>query len=250
MSYAVTQPLTREDFRRAVLPGLRAIREVWRPFVLVLMAAAAVVVSYYHVPAVAAALQHVADLKARWGYGFSVVAGIFAGVVVAETVKRLTLPGHRILSRWREPAFDAIYFAAMAVMCDALYRGLAAWLGPEPTVQNVIVKTAIDQFLFTPTLGVTLAAIYFPVREHHWDWKAVVGGFGPAWYVRRVLPLLVTAWCFWLPMVAMVYSLPPLLQFPFSACGTAAWSLLMISIARRRVAEHPAPRAAEHPVAA
>lgn len=237
MPHFVAQPFTVQDFRRAMLPGLRAVREVWRPFVLVLLGAAAVVVSYYHVAPVAHALEHVADLKARWGYAFSMVAGVLAGVVVAEAVKRLTLPGHRILRRWREWALDAVYFAIMAVLCDALYRFLAAWLGAEPTVRNVIVKTLIDQFVFTPTLGVTLAANYFPVREHHWDWRAVLEGFGPAWYVRRVLPLLVTAWCFWLPMVTLVYTMPPLLQFPFSACGTAAWSLLMISITRRRISE-------------
>jgi hypothetical protein len=221
--------------RELVLPSLAALRCVWLPFCLLLLCGVAFVVSYYHVPTVTSACESIASLKARFGYGFSAVAGVITGVLLPELFKRLSIRGHRILPRLGEIALDAPYFILMGMTVDGLYRLLGYWFGTQVDVPTVAIKTLIDQFVFTPTLGVGIAAVYFPLRANHWDWRAVFGGFGLAWYVRRVGPLLVTAWCFWLPAVSLVYSLPPLLQFPFSACATAAWSLLMISIARTRL---------------
>jgi hypothetical protein len=181
---------------------------------------------------VASACESIAQLKARFGYLFSAVGGIVAGVVVPELFKRLTLPNHLILRRLGEIVFDSLYFIFMAVLCDALYRLLGYWFGYEPTLRTILIKTAIDQGIFTPILGVGIAAVYFPLRRYRWDFGEVFGGFGPRWYVRTVVPILIPAWCYWIPMVALMYSLPSLLQMPFSLCATAAWSLLLVIIAR------------------
>jgi hypothetical protein len=123
----------------------------------------------------------------------------------------------------------------MGAIVDTLYRALGAYLGAEPTWANATSKMLVDQFVFTPTFGVGIAAVYFPLRHSRWDFAAVFGGFpGPAWYVRRVMPLLVPAWCFWIPMTFLVYSLPSLLQMPMTLTANAAWSMLLIAIARRR----------------
>ncbi|MCS7034368.1 MAG: hypothetical protein NZ561_10325, partial [Phycisphaerae bacterium] len=210
---------------------------VWLPFVLILLCGAGFVVGYYTIPAVSQACEHVTRLKQRFGYGFSAVGGLVAGVVIPELFKRLTLPGHRILPRLGELFMDAIYFVAMALMVDTLYRVLGWMFGEEPDFRTVVAKTLIDQFVFTPTFGTAIAAVYFPLRKSGWDFQRVLRGFGWGWYVRTVLPILLPAWVFWIPAVAMIYSLPPLLQMPFSLCVTAAWSLLLIVIARRERSE-------------
>lgn len=216
-----------------VRPGLRAIRAVWRPFTLVLVCAAALVVAYYSVPAFTRACENIAQAKARWGYLFSAVGGVVAGSFVPELFKRLTLPGHRIFHRIGEIALDCLYFAGMGVLVDMLFRVLNIVVGIEPSPRNAAVKMLMDQFIFTPTLGVGIAAVYFPLRQSGWDFARIFRGFGtPRWYVLRVMPLLVPGWCFWIPMTFLVYSLPSLLQMPMSICGTAAWSLLMIAITR------------------
>lgn len=130
---------------------------------------------------------------------------------------------------------DALYFIGMAIMVDALYRALGWLVGYGLDFRTVAIKVLIDQFLFTPTLGTGIAAVYFPLRKSGWDFGSVLGGFGWDWYVRTVMPILLPAWVFWIPAVMMIYSLPPKLQMPFSLCATAAWSLLLIVIARREV---------------
>jgi hypothetical protein len=54
---------------------------------------------------------------------------------------------------------------------------------------------------------------------------------GPRWYLTHVGPLLIPCWCFWIPMVLMVYSMPPPLQFSLFCLALAAWSLLMVFVA-------------------
>jgi hypothetical protein len=46
-----------------------------------------------------------------------------------------------------------------------------------------------------------------------------------------VLPLLLPSWCFWIPMVSIIYALPVPLQFLLFVFALGAWSLIMVSIA-------------------
>lgn len=221
--------------RQLVAPSLQALKRVRVPFVLLLFCGLTFVVSYYYVPAVAKACEVIKELKARFGYGFSAVGGLVAGILIPETFKRLTLRGHRIRPRLGEIVMDAPYFIFMAVLVDTLYRALGHVFGTQVDPPTVLIKTCIDQFVFTPTLGTGIAAVYFPLRKCGWDFKRIFKGFGPSWYVRTVLPILLPAWCFWIPAVAMIFSLPDLLQMPFSLSATAAWSLLLVVIARSSV---------------
>lgn len=221
--------------RQLVAPSLVALQRVRLPFTLLLLCGLGFVVSYYYVPPMAQACEWIAELKARYGYGFSAVGGLIAGVVVPELFKRITLPAHRFRHRFGEMLFDSFYFIFMAVLVDTLYLGLGMMFGTQVDFKTVAIKTAIDQFVFTPTLGTAIAAVYFPLRRFGWNFRRVFGGFGPNWYVRTVMPILLPAWVFWIPAVALTYSLPSLLQMPFSLCATAAWSLLLVVIARTEV---------------
>lgn len=226
------QPPPRGVIAASLTPAIESFRRVRVPFVLILICGIGFVVGYYTIPRVAAACEVIANLKARFGYGFSAVGGFVAGVIVPETFKRLTIAGHRILPRIGELLMDGLYFIFMAVLVDTLYRWLGWQFGYDTSFRTVATKTLIDQFIFTPTLGTGIAAIYFPLRKANWDLR-FFNGFGLRWYVRTVMPILLPAWLFWIPAVALTYSLPPLLQMPFSLCATAAWSLLMIVIAKR-----------------
>lgn len=229
-----------------VRPGLRAIRTVWRPFTLVLACAAGVVVAYYNVPAFARACEGIAQVRARWGYAFSAVGGVVAGSFVPELFKRLTLPGHRLGGRAGEIALDCLYFAFMGMLVDTLYRVLNVVVGVDSTWRNATIKMLCDQVIFTPTLGLGIAAVYFPLRQSGWDFARIFRGFGtPRWYARRVLPLVAPGWCFWIPMTFLVYSMPALLQMPLTLCGSAAWSVLMIAITRARPPVDPVRAVAE-----
>jgi len=225
--------------RAAAQPGLRAIRRYWKPFILIQLFGLAFVVLYYTLPGLAGSLEGVAKLKATYGYLFSCIAGIIGGAIVPEVFKVVTIREEKLTEqRLKDLFFSCFYFGLMAMLCDGLYRLLEVIYGKDVSIGTAILKMMSDQFIFTPILGTGIAAIYFPLYRSGWDFQRVLHGFGWNWYLRNVLPILLPAWVYWMPMCLLMYSMPSLLQVPFSVCATAAWGLIITAVASRDSHHH------------
>jgi hypothetical protein len=48
--------------------------------------------------------------------------------------------------------------------------------------------------------------------------------------VLTVLPVLVSNWLFWIPMVVLIYCFPTSLQLPLGILACAIWSLLIAAL--------------------
>jgi hypothetical protein len=116
------------------------------------------------------------------------------------------------------------------VLVDGMYRTLARVLGNDARVTTIATKVAFDQFAFTPIV-MTVATVLFLLRRRGWSWSRTRPELRRGFIGARVMPLLVPAWCFWIPIVAIVYALPVPLQFLMFAFALAAWSLIMVFIA-------------------
>ena len=234
----VSDPLTLATF---AAPGLRAVRRFWRAFVLIQACALMLVLTYFH----SAAVQHACETLSRWhengGLLLSAIAAAIAGGIVPEIAKAVVPPkslpienggkkrGH-LLSRG-DLCFAIITFAINGIITDLQYRMFNRLIGSDHSFLTALKKMLTDQFITTPLYGaVYWAAVY--------RWKAL--GFrlmpllrevGPQWYLRNVGRLIVTSWCFWIPMVLMVYLMPQDLQFSLFCIVLAAWSLLMVFVA-------------------
>lgn len=222
--------------------GLTALRRFWRPFVLIQSAAVALGFAYRSCDAVRAACVGLARWKTAGGLPFTAILGAFAGGLLPELAKRLTgrAPGGDARGQEqarRDVRFNLAFFAVNGIAVDGLYR-TAAWLfGNDAHLSTVIAKIAFDQLVFTPTWS-ALALLVFLARRCGWSWRRARAALGQQGFVRgflgaRVLPLLVSNWCFWIPIVAIVYALPGPLQFLMFAFALAAWSLIMVFIANQ-----------------
>jgi hypothetical protein len=49
-------------------------------------------------------------------------------------------------------------------------------------------------------------------------------------YLIIVLPVLVSNWLFWIPMVVLIYCFPTSLQLPLGILACAIWSLLIAAL--------------------
>jgi hypothetical protein len=49
-------------------------------------------------------------------------------------------------------------------------------------------------------------------------------------YALTVLPVLVSNWLFWIPMVVLIYCFPTSLQLPLGILACAIWSLLIAAL--------------------
>lgn len=211
--------------------GLRAVRRFWRPFLLIQSAAVALVLFYRSSEAVRAACAAAARLKSEGGLPFAALTGCVAGGLLPELAKLLAGRGRAELrGRSRVVAFNTAFFAVNGVVIDLLYRYEAALFGRDARLGVVAAKVAFDQFVFTPVWSAVIAALFL-WRGRGFSFAATAPALGRRFFRERVLPLLVPNWCFWIPMVSIIYALPVPLQFLLFVLVLAAWSLIMTFIA-------------------
>jgi hypothetical protein len=216
--------------------GASAIRRYARPFISIQLAAVGLVVAYALSAGFRATCAALAAIREHGGLAFSALAGAAAGGVLPELLKGLLAPGANRLPRSGRAlavntAFLVAFFAFNGVVIDLFYRQMARLFGSAASVVTVVEKVAFDQFIFTPCWLAIIIALFawqhagFRVRA---TMQALQGDF----YRRRVVPLLLPNWAFWIPMTAIIYALPGPLQFLLFALALAAWSLIMVFIAQ------------------
>jgi hypothetical protein len=236
-----SRPIGWEAVRANIVPGL-----ILQALML------AVLLAYYLSPQFASALHAVADFKRQHGIAFVVVATVVAASILPEIFLVAFFQGGRIHARnFRNLLFTAPVWAVSGISVDLLYRGLAAWLGDTASPSVVVAKICIDQFVY----NVFFAAPYGVIA---YQWKN--SGFSAAglrrcitleFYRDKVVPTLFTTWAVWIPLIAMIYSLPLALQFPLFSLALTFWVLLLTYMTNRFAADtaRPAVLAAEVAVA-
>ena len=191
----------------------------------------ALAAAYFGLPAVREACAGLAALKVRGGRPFTMLTGALAGGLLPELWKLLATGANPLAGRARTVAFNTAFFAVNGLVIDAYYRLVARVLGDDGRPAIVAAKAALDQFVFTPC-WLAVIVFVFLFERNAFDLSRTLAAARPAFYRRRVVPLLVPNWCFWIPMVSIVYALPTPLQFLMFLLALAAWSLIMVFIAR------------------
>lgn len=215
--------------RQAVEPGIQAIRGNWVPIAVIQLVALILVVAYYQTPALQESLKVVETVKARGGLAFAFFGGMVAGAVVPELAKLFTGRLRSVSKRWlQESAFNGLVYGIVGVQVDLFYQVLTATLGGQATPSVVITKTLIDQLVFSPFLSIPTATIMFRWRYHNFQRETFARELRDRFYLMQIVPGVLMCWAFWVPVLCCLYTLPTLLQFPFSLLAEAAWSILFV----------------------
>ena len=190
------------------------------------------VIAYYGSDAVREVCARLAAFKTAGGLLFSAATASFAGGILPEIAKVLgDRRRYTLQNRGGEILFNLAFFAFNGLVIDFLYRTEGHLFGLQASLGTVAEKTAFDQFVFTP-LWLPLIITLYLWRQERFSlsaiWKLVRR---PGFYRKRVLPLLLPDWFFWIPMVSIIYALPMPLQFLLFVLALGAWSLIMVSIA-------------------
>jgi len=104
-----------------------------------------------------------------------------------------------------------------------VYRSEAAWLGDVVTLPVVCAKICVDQFGYNPFFAAPFGVLTY-------EWKNSGISMGPVcdlftWkhYRDKIIPTLLATWAVWIPLMAIIYSLPP--RAPIS--GVRAGALVL-----------------------
>jgi hypothetical protein len=223
--------------RRFLAPGLIGLRSNLVPGLVLQACALLILLGYVLVPSVHMLLDGVGALKSRFGYLYSAPsAAIFGGVIPF-----LVLLASRQVPKgrgWADFAFYVGFWAWKGVEVDALYRLQSLLFGDGTDFGTIAAKATVDQFVYNPLWAGPTQVVFFLWKDAGFSWAGFRGGLRQESLLHRVVVVLFSTWIVWLPTVAIVYSLPNVLQLPLSNLVLCFWCLLLSFISRRSAAEH------------
>lgn len=219
------------------MAGLRAARANLIPALVVQGVMLAVVIGYYFLPPVTAWLNVLADLKSEWGYGYSALAAAIAGGIIPELMRIIFFQkGKPRRFNASNLLFTIPFWSGTGMVVDLFYRSQAEWFGDEATVGVVVTKVLVDQFVYNPLFAGPSGAWCYDWKHSGYSFRNIGRFFTLRYYRNVIIPILFATWGVWIPLVAIIYSLPSVLQIPLFALALAMWVMLYTWISEHRQA--------------
>lgn len=211
--------------------GLVAARQNLVPGLVLQAFALAVVLAYYLVPAASPVFAALARWKSQGGFLYSAVATALFGGLIPFFYLRLN-PATRASTPWAFLAFYLVFWAYRGVEVDALYR-LQAWLfGNGNAVSTIVPKVLVDQFVYNVLWAGPLQIVAYHFMNSGYSPRAFSGYDWRAFFFQRLPTTLISVWGVWIPMVTIIYCLPPDLQIPLFNIVLCFWVLLITALTR------------------
>ncbi len=211
--------------------GLAAARANLIPGLLLQAVMIGILVAHAISPVARATFDHLVEIKAASGYLFAFIATAVAGGLLPEVLRFALFQKFRPQrDNFTNLLFGLLFWGGMGVLIDAFYRLQTQLFGGDPTAATVITKVLVDMLLFTPFVGVPLAATAYLWKGHGFD-PAILGDvLNLRGYRRHILPVLIPNWAVWGPVVCVIYALPVGLQIPVYVLAQAFWTLVLTTL--------------------
>ena len=211
--------------------GLHAARVNLIPGLVLQTFAVVILLTYWYSDGFRNALEIVARIQAAHGLAFSFATrALFAGLV--PFLFQALMPSLRPVHLFRTLAFTSLWWGFQGAIAYWFYALQAQLYGDGISASVVTAKVLTDMLVFTPLWGCPSNAVSHVWLDKGFSWQQTRAELGRGWYARIVLPNLLPAWALWLPGVAVIYSLPTLLQPHMAALIGCFWALLCLKIAK------------------
>ncbi len=225
--------------RTSLALGWEAARANLAPALLIQALMLALLAGYYFSPAVAGLLNELAAYKERHGFAFVIIAAVAAGALLPELFLIFFFQRGRPTRRnLRNLVFTVPIWAIDGVLVDILYRSEAAWLGNVVTLPVVLGKICIDQFGYNPFFAAPFGILTYEWKNTGFSLDSLVRGFTWRHYRDKIVPTLLATWSVWIPLMAIIYSLPLALQFPLFSLALTFWVLLLTYMTNSFATKH------------
>lgn len=194
----------------------------------------ALLVAYYSSPATASALNQIAEYKRQHEFWFVVLAAIGAGAFLPELfVISFFQKGKVRAQNFRNLLFTVPTWAIDGILVDFMYRRMAGWFGDVVTVSVVLAKICVDQFGYNPFIAAPGEVLVYEWKNTGFSWESLRRAFTWTHYRDQIVPTLLATWVVWIPLMAIIYSLPAALQFPLFSLALTFWVLLLTYMTNR-----------------
>ncbi|MEO6052791.1 MAG: hypothetical protein ABIP97_02150 [Chthoniobacterales bacterium] len=209
----------------------QAAKRNFVPALILQIAMGAVLAAYILHEPTRQSLGGVAHLKKEYGYLFSFLANGLAAGLLPEILSIACFQGWKIRKRNLSNAvFGFFFWGLMGMLIDFFYRCQGVWFGNTADVRTVAIKVCVDMFIFSAFLAcpMTILAIRWRDRDHH---SPALREISTLNFLRTNLAAVVVAnWAVWIPIVSVVYAMPPELQIPICVTAEAFWVMLLTTM--------------------
>lgn len=215
--------------------GLRAARANLVPGLIVQGLMLGVLLAYYFYPPTRDGLDRLAEFRIRMGYGYSALNSIVAGALIPEVFRILIFQGVRVRRANVSNLFFSIpCWCMMGLAVDFFYRCQADWFGDGVTFGVIAKKVVVDQFLYNPFFSAPLTTWLYDWKMRGFRCEGIAEFFTMRYYRDAILPTLFATWGVWIPVVAILYSLPQSLQIPLFGLALSMWVILYTWMSEKR----------------
>ena len=214
--------------------GWDAARANARPALIIQGIMFALGIAFYTNAGIAEALRNLAEFKRAHGIIFVVGGSVFAGALLPELFLILFFQsGRPQFANLRNLAFTIPVWGFDGSLVDVLYRAEAHLLGDLATLPVVLGKICIDQFGYNVFFAAPFGVLTYEWKNNRISLEPVRDLFTWRHYRDKILPTLVATWAVWIPLMAIIYSLPLALQFPLFGLALSFWVLLLTYMTNR-----------------
>ena len=190
--------------------------------------------AYYFHPPSAALLNTLANYKQQHGLAFVLIASVIVGAALPELFVIIFFQhGRPRIENGRNFIFNAPFWAFDGFLVNLMYRMLARSVGDRVSLSIVAAKIVIDQFGYNPFFAAPYGIWGYAWKNYGYSWSKLRPLLTWKYYRAHALPVLVATWAVWVPLMAIIYSLPLALQFPLFALALAFWVLMMTYMTNR-----------------
>jgi hypothetical protein len=214
--------------------GWEAARANAVPALIIQAIMLALLTAYYTSDTASSALAQLAEFKQAHGLLFVIVASITAGALIPELFLILLFQrGRATLRNLRNLLFTVPVWGFDGTLVDLLYRSEAAWFGDVVTLPVVAAKICVDQFGYNPFFAAPFGLLTYEWKNNGVSMRPLRQLFTLRHYRDKIIPTLLATWAVWIPLMAIIYSLPLALQFPLFGLALSFWVLLLTYMTNR-----------------
>ena len=225
------------NLRSLTAPGIKAVKDNWRPIVLIQVCFLVFVVLYYSVPSLQNLPNQIDAFKKSVG-PFTFVVGViwFVSIGIPEIAKRVTGQKTDPLT-WKDLILRMVYFATIGISINLLYDWMNVALGSDVHLGTILKKLAMDQLVYSPFFSMPLAVLTFLYRDTKFSTQKSIAMLKNGEFWRRYFPLYATCIMYFGPVCIAMYSLPLGLTFPVAMAAQAAWGIIVVAVGSHELPE-------------
>ena len=213
--------------------GLESAKANVVPTLVIWSFALCLVLSYYFIPPVAERMGTVRTWQESFGWKAVVASRIlFNGLVpgafllCVESIR----PRRPFATIFAQAAFGCV----IGLFCDAFFRLQSSWFGSTLELSTLVLKTQVDQFVWTVHVVSPVNAVFFFWVARDFSFRRVRQEWPKHGVISElVLPNLIPNWFVGIPAIFATYAFPLDLQIHVNGLVSAFWMLLCLQIGAR-----------------